>query len=738
MTTATNKPQYYKETNQGIQDAVCGVYLNAVYYAPKNWTPPTNINPKNIYSPGSGSYVDTQPHLNPATETPLFPYSTYANLTEENREQFLAPLTKATADNWTGNILDKMGFDFNQIIPPYGGQTNRYSSFTYGRTDIDTMYEGTKPLMLNAETDVAADLDLNVFTYLTGTNDPNVAALSGTPLYTNGLINNNPLNLGDMRSASLIANRIPTLFACPFYLVISDICPTQFQSGSTKQDCIFYGLKNYGSGQYFYVFGSNYSQMVDTDRTITQVNTEIRNPLTGRLARLSKNSCIIYKVERDITIPAIEVDIQGQLIQEGVAQGQNQDEMTGMMNELKKLVSIQSGEKAELSTLVKEDTGSHDVLTGIRNLMKRHNIHAKTAVGITDNIDFGGALRKPDESMILTREEAEKIVRNEIQLEQAESGVETKQADTEVEIRDRVEELMKDSKKGKRTDIDPRDLYKDLAKLLVEKALRALPITMGGNVAVGNPVHIATAIRNSLSEFNPLLEKIAREVESGELDINDAIKAIEEPDLFLSAKGKVLSKKGRITKGEEVDNIYMGIPDFIDEIADSWFERDGKDIESLVRRGMENEELGIIRGEEGGYEPMDLEEIRRQRAETIQRMKIYKSAKKAGNKGATEDMILEGRNLIEAESRKISEEKMRNSEYTEDKKEKKERFDAYYKEAKREQEKEFQSNPLQYIRQFAKSGEGVQAHKLLELQERHRRDEDAVRTVESKSEETET
>ena len=94
--------------------------------------------------------------------------------------------------------------------------------------------------------------------------------------------------MGDTESVKLTANRIPTLFACPFYLVISDICPTQFQSGAFKQQCIFYGLKNYSAGQYFYVFGASYSQLIDQDRLITSISQEIRNPLTGRLARLSE------------------------------------------------------------------------------------------------------------------------------------------------------------------------------------------------------------------------------------------------------------------------------------------------------------------------------------------------------------------------------------------------------------------------------------------------------------------
>ena len=321
QTDTLNPPPNYNKKNQGVQDSVAGVFLNNVYFAPKGWKPPQNINPQNVYDPYAGYNNETND------------YTTYLNKAVENRKEFLKPLTKATRENWTGNMLDKMGFDYYQIKPPYGSQDNRYSQFTYGSDDIEIMYQGKKPLMLNAEIDVAADLDINIFKNNTNIAIPYptapAATTDGTPLYLNKLLNNQPVNLGDNNSAVLTANRIPTLFACPFYIVISDICPTEFQSGSFKQDCIFYGLKNYGAGQYFYVFGSNYTQLVDTDRTITSVNTEIRNPLTGRLARLSKNSCIIYKVERDIVLPPPMVDVDGNPIQ--IAPTPQQEEMSELL-----------------------------------------------------------------------------------------------------------------------------------------------------------------------------------------------------------------------------------------------------------------------------------------------------------------------------------------------------------------------------------------------------------------------
>ena len=321
QTDTLNPPPNYNKKNQGVQDSVAGVFLNNVYFAPKGWKPPQNINPQNVYDPYAGYNNETND------------YTQYLNKAVENRKDFLKPLTKATRENWNGNMLDKMGFDYYQIKPPYGSQDNRYSQFTYGSDDIEIMYQGKKPLMLNAEIDVAADLDMNIFKNNTNIAIPYptapAATTDGTPLYLNKLLNNQPINLGDNISAVLTANRIPTLFACPFYIVISDICPTEFQSGAFKQDCIFYGLKNYGAGQYFYVFGSNYTQLVDTDRTITQVNTEIRNPLTGRLARLSKNSCIIYKVERDIVLPPPMVDVDGNPIQ--IAPTPQQEEMSELL-----------------------------------------------------------------------------------------------------------------------------------------------------------------------------------------------------------------------------------------------------------------------------------------------------------------------------------------------------------------------------------------------------------------------
>jgi hypothetical protein len=149
----TNQPDNYDFTSQSVQDAQAGVCLSNVFFAPKAWKPPLNINPQNIYDPYVGSLESDGD------------FTRYSNKTVDNREAFLSGLTLATEENWSGNILDKMGFDYDQIIPPYGQQSNRYSQFTYGKDNIEFMYQGKKPLMLNAEMDVAEDLYINTFVY---------------------------------------------------------------------------------------------------------------------------------------------------------------------------------------------------------------------------------------------------------------------------------------------------------------------------------------------------------------------------------------------------------------------------------------------------------------------------------------------------------------------------------------------------------------------------------------------
>ena len=152
---------------------------------------------------------------------------------------------------------------------------------------------------------------------------------------------------------------------------------------------------------------------------------------------------------------------------------------------------------------------------------------------------------------------------------------------------------------------------------------------------------------------------------------------------------------------------------------------------------MNSEDIMIVQDSGQVGEPMSMDEVKRLRQEADAKMKEYKRekyvAKKAGNQGATDDMILNGRNLVIQESKQEAEREM-NKIGSKDK----EDYDRFYEAAQRKNEKQFTENPLRYIRTFGRPNEGVAADKLMELTAGHRDDEGAVKKQTVRGEATKT
>lgn len=302
-------------TNQGKSDSQCGVYVENVFFCPPNWEPPVL------------EYGDMSNYWVPGT----------ANLeaTYQQRQKIVENLIPASAENWTGSILDKMGFSYEQIIPPYGSQNGDFSPVTNGSTNPQNMYSGTKPLILNTVTDIASNQATNLYSANFDYNKPfsnvigatappatgvgattapgfplpnaDASEFSGLPQFQQGTVNNLPINVSNAAPGTLVAKNLPSLYASAYYLVQSDIVQTQFQSDSNgnvmNSNAIFYALKNYGAGDFYYSSGSQYWQVVNKRRVVTSITTEIRSPTTGKLATIGPNSVVLYKVQRQFNLP---------------------------------------------------------------------------------------------------------------------------------------------------------------------------------------------------------------------------------------------------------------------------------------------------------------------------------------------------------------------------------------------------------------------------------------------------
>ena len=277
----SNPAQTTPVKNQGIRAEISGIGIYNVYLCPENYNPPNDVNLSSYWSNkvvGSSKYQQTV----------------------LNRQKIIEGCIPASEKNWTGSLFSRLGFQsYRELLPVYGKQSNRFNPSTYNTTKPNLINRSTKPLILCNTVDNRINPALN--TYYTAQIPAPHNIVNGLPLYSNGLLNNESTIL-DLEPQSLTATSPPILSTSPFLLIESDICQTNWRSGRTQQNVLFYLMKNYQASSFIYGYGSSYSHTVNQDRVLSLIHTAFRDPTTGRLQKCSSNSTIIYKIQRNVVI----------------------------------------------------------------------------------------------------------------------------------------------------------------------------------------------------------------------------------------------------------------------------------------------------------------------------------------------------------------------------------------------------------------------------------------------------
>ena len=282
--------------NSGIRAEISGVGIYKIWLCPENYEPPNNINLSCYWNnAASGENVEGSNEIS------------YWGQTEINRAKITNTCVEADEANWTGSLFERLGFQSHrELLPAYGKQQNRFNPSTYNSTRPDKISRGTKPLILCNAVDNSIDPALNTFFTL----DASGSSVNGIPMYSNGMLNDESVSL-QLVNQTLTASAPPILSTSPFLLIESDICSTNYRSGRTQQNVLFYLMKNYQASSFIYGYGSSYTHTANQDRTISLINTAFRDPITGRLQKCSNNSTIIYKIQRDIIILPPTTDALG-------------------------------------------------------------------------------------------------------------------------------------------------------------------------------------------------------------------------------------------------------------------------------------------------------------------------------------------------------------------------------------------------------------------------------------------
>ena len=608
--------------NQGVQDCITGVCLKDVWHVPEGWVPPENLNPQNLSSPNIGNVAGIEEGTDYNPYSPLLTNpSDYVNVTAENYKNFTKDLTLATEANWSGTILDKMGFSYDQIIPYAGSQENRYSEWTYGKDNVSVQEEGVKPLMLNAELDTAATEVLN--TYINRSAGPpplppyGTVNDNGTTLYRTGQLNNTIINLSAINGATLTARDQPSLYSTPYYVIITDLVPTQFQKGKMKQNAIYYGLKSYSAGQYFYVYASGYSQLVQSDRLVQSITTELRNPLTGELARVGKNSSIIYKIERDIQLPAITMNAEGEPIDQDTAATENENNNAILGAEFQRIFEEEKIQEKSLHSILVAETKRGD-----------------------EGIDAGYL-----ERLMAERKKQLEPQRNKVLINQAgnfggehhlESKQDRKQDDEGVEM-----------EQTKPNRVNAVDVEMDIVKQLIEKALSGTAVTSGKSGNILNPFTINQSIKRVIVKYQDRISELVAARESGRLsneelfqEVNDIGKNAQGHDFGIGARGNIVHRRNSTADHYRMD------PALVDALSKDLVGGRGEKTLSMIKEGIIKDEIQIFKrnpGEESvARTPEEANELRRQtRAESN---KFKSMAARARRAGVDRTIILEAEN----------------------------------------------------------------------------------------------
>jgi len=282
--------------NTGVRAEIGGVGIYKVWLCPETYEPPNNINLSSYWNNADETFDENGDLV-----------IDYWGLTKYNRDRIIEGCVEADENNWENSLFSRLGFQSHrELLPAYGKQENRFNPTTYNQTRPDKIARSTKPLILCNAVDNSIDPALNTFYSL----DPDLSGVNGIPMYSNGFLNDESVSV-QLESQALTASAPPILSTSPFLLIESDICQTNYRSGRTQQNVLFYLMKNYQASSFIYGYGSSYTHTANQDRVLSLINTALRDPITGRLQKCSSNSTIIYKIQRDVVVPPPMTDALG-------------------------------------------------------------------------------------------------------------------------------------------------------------------------------------------------------------------------------------------------------------------------------------------------------------------------------------------------------------------------------------------------------------------------------------------
>ena len=128
-----------------------------------------------------------------------------------------------TSDNWTGCLLNKLGFDYSDLFIKFGMPDNIYDSSIAMSSNVKFRYQKVSPITTNPIIDISSSIDLSEQDYT----KKNSAGAS-EPLFSLSIGTLIPVNLDGSNSEIILASNLPTKSSTPFYKIYSSLSTVFF------------------------------------------------------------------------------------------------------------------------------------------------------------------------------------------------------------------------------------------------------------------------------------------------------------------------------------------------------------------------------------------------------------------------------------------------------------------------------------------------------------------------------
>jgi hypothetical protein len=205
--------------------------------------------------------------------------------------QLIGEYNDLNAFFFANTLLNKMGFELQQLLPPVGNVQSRFDNALF-----------TDPLTspYNAEYTRAVK-PLTTSSYISSAEyQPSATDFNRFPLYNLGTAQDIQAE-PSVVSGSLLAKNLPSKLDFPYLMVYSNLGNEMLYYGGndahSRLPCLAYISRNYSAGDFFYMPAGSFNLTASKDFVLTDITTDIRLP-DGSRPRLSPHSSVIYKLIR--------------------------------------------------------------------------------------------------------------------------------------------------------------------------------------------------------------------------------------------------------------------------------------------------------------------------------------------------------------------------------------------------------------------------------------------------------